>query len=157
MNNKNTNMSPKNRNQNNKDPLEGKEPNRPNRCGHAGIHLRPEQGAHDRSGRPEQRVTFADVAGAKEAKEELLEIVDFLKNPKKFLDIGARIPKGIMLMGAPGTGKTLLARAVAGEAGVPFLSISGSEFVEMFVGVGASRVRDLFQLAKALLAGHHLR
>jgi cell division protease FtsH len=95
-----------------------------------------------------QRVTFADVAGAKEAKEELLEIVDFLKNPKKFLDIGARIPKGIMLMGAPGTGKTLLARAVAGEAGVPFLSISGSEFVEMFVGVGASRVRDLFNLAK---------
>jgi len=94
------------------------------------------------------RVTFADVAGAKEAKEELLEIVDFLKNPKKFLDIGARIPKGIMLMGAPGTGKTLLARAVAGEAGVPFFSISGSEFVEMFVGVGASRVRDLFQMAK---------
>ncbi len=95
-----------------------------------------------------QRVTFADVAGAKEAKEELLEIVDFLKNPKKFLDIGARIPKGILLMGAPGTGKTLLARAVAGEAGVPFYSISGSEFVEMFVGVGASRVRDLFQMAK---------
>ncbi len=95
-----------------------------------------------------QRVTFADVAGAKEAKEELFEIVDFLKNPKKFLDIGARIPKGIILMGAPGTGKTLLARAVAGEAGVPFFSISGSEFVEMFVGVGASRVRDLFQLAK---------
>lgn len=95
-----------------------------------------------------QRVTFADVAGAKEAKEELLEIVDFLKNPKKFLDIGARIPKGILLMGAPGTGKTLLARAVAGEAGVPFFSISGSEFVEMFVGVGASRVRDLFLMAK---------
>ena len=95
-----------------------------------------------------QRVTFADVAGAREAKEELLEIVDFLKNPKKFLDIGARIPKGIILMGAPGTGKTLLARAVAGEAGVPFFSISGSEFVEMFVGVGASRVRDLFQMAK---------
>lgn len=95
-----------------------------------------------------QRVVFADVAGAKEAKEELLEIVDFLKNPKKFLDIGARIPKGIILMGAPGTGKTLLARAVAGEAGVPFFSISGSEFVEMFVGVGASRVRDLFQMAK---------
>ena len=94
------------------------------------------------------RVTFADVAGAREAKEELLEIVDFLKNPKKFLDIGARIPKGIILMGAPGTGKTLLARAVAGEAGVPFFSISGSEFVEMFVGVGASRVRDLFQMAK---------
>ncbi len=95
-----------------------------------------------------QRVTFADVAGAREAKEELSEIVDFLKTPKKFLDIGARIPKGIILMGAPGTGKTLLARAVAGEAGVPFFSISGSEFVEMFVGVGASRVRDLFQLAK---------
>ena len=95
-----------------------------------------------------QRVTFADVAGAREAKEELLEIVDFLKNPKKFLDIGARIPKGIILMGAPGTGKTLLARAVAGEAGVPFFSISGSEFVWMIVGVGASRVRDLFQLAK---------
>ncbi len=95
-----------------------------------------------------QRVTFADVAGAREAKDELMEIVDFLKSPKKFLDIGARIPKGIILMGAPGTGKTLLARAVAGEAGVPFFSISGSEFVEMFVGVGASRVRDLFQMAK---------
>lgn len=95
-----------------------------------------------------QRVTFQDVAGAKEAKEELIEIVDFLKNPKKFLDIGAVIPKGIILMGAPGTGKTLLARAVAGEAGVPFFSISGSEFVEMFVGVGASRVRDLFKTAK---------
>lgn len=95
-----------------------------------------------------QRVTFADVAGAKEAKEELSEIVDFLKNPKKFLEIGARIPKGILLMGAPGTGKTLLARAVAGEAGVAFFSISGSEFVEMFVGVGASRVRDLFKMAK---------
>lgn len=95
-----------------------------------------------------QRVMFKDVAGAKEAKEELKEIVDFLKNPKKFLDIGARIPKGILLMGAPGTGKTLLARAVAGEAGVAFFSISGSEFVEMFVGVGASRVRDLFDLAK---------
>ncbi|MBP7741454.1 MAG: ATP-dependent zinc metalloprotease FtsH [Candidatus Pacebacteria bacterium] len=95
-----------------------------------------------------QRILFSDVAGAKEAKEELMEIVDFLKSPKKFLDIGARIPKGIILMGAPGTGKTLLARAVAGEAGVPFFSISGSEFVEMFVGVGASRVRDLFALAK---------
>lgn len=95
-----------------------------------------------------QRVTFKDVAGAKEAKEELSEIVDFLRNPKKFLDIGARIPKGILLMGAPGTGKTLLARAVAGEAGVAFFSISGSEFVEMFVGVGASRVRDLFLMAK---------
>jgi cell division protease FtsH len=95
-----------------------------------------------------QKVTFADVAGAKEAKSELLEIVDFLKNPKKFLDIGARIPKGVLLMGAAGTGKTLLARAVAGEAGVPFFSISGSEFVEMFVGVGASRVRDTFLIAK---------
>jgi cell division protease FtsH len=95
-----------------------------------------------------QRVTFKDVAGCKEAKEELAEIVDFLKNPKKFFEIGARIPKGILLMGAPGTGKTLLARAVAGEAGVAFFSISGSEFVEMFVGVGASRVRDLFQIAK---------
>ena len=95
-----------------------------------------------------QRVTFADVAGAKEAKEELTEVVDFLKNPKKFLDIGAKIPKGILLMGAPGTGKTLLARAVAGEAGVAFFSISGSEFVEMFVGIGASRVRDLFKMAK---------
>jgi len=95
-----------------------------------------------------QKVTFKDVAGAKEAKQELEEIVDFLKNPKKFIEIGAEIPKGVMMMGAPGTGKTLLARAVAGEAGVPFFSISGSEFVEMFVGVGASRVRDLFQLAK---------
>jgi len=95
-----------------------------------------------------QRVTFNDVAGVKEAKEELREIVDFLKNPKKFLDIGARIPKGVILMGAPGTGKTLLARAVAGEARVPFFIISGSEFVEMFVGVGASRVRDLFRMVK---------
>jgi cell division protease FtsH len=94
------------------------------------------------------RVMFKDVAGAKEAKEELLEIVDFLKNPKKFFDIGARIPRGVLLMGAPGTGKTMLAKAVAGEAGVPFYQISGSEFVEMFVGVGASRVRDLFKLAK---------
>lgn len=95
-----------------------------------------------------KKVTFKDVAGCKEAKEELLEIVDFLRNPKKFFEIGARIPKGILLMGAPGTGKTLLARAVAGEANVAFFSISGSEFVEMFVGVGASRVRDLFQMAK---------
>lgn len=95
-----------------------------------------------------QKVTFKDVAGAKEAKQELTEIVDFLKNPKKFLEIGAVIPKGILLMGAPGTGKTLLARAVAGEAGVAFFAISGSEFVEMFVGVGASRVRDLFKMAK---------
>ena len=95
-----------------------------------------------------QKVTFKDVAGATEAKQELEEIVDFLKNPKKFIEIGAEIPKGVMMMGAPGTGKTLLARAVAGEAGVPFFSISGSEFVEMFVGVGASRVRDLFNMAK---------
>lgn len=94
------------------------------------------------------KVTFKDVAGSKEAKEELKEIVDFLKNPKKFLDIGARIPKGVLLSGAPGTGKTLLARAVAGEASVPFFHLSGSEFVEMFVGVGASRVRDLFKMAK---------
>lgn len=97
-----------------------------------------------------QKITFKEVAGVKEAKEELIEIVDFLKNPKKFLDIGAQIPKGVILMGAPGTGKTLLARAIAGEANVPFFSISGSEFVEMFVGVGASRVRDLFKTAKKL-------
>jgi len=92
--------------------------------------------------------TFKDVAGAKEAKEELTEIVDFLKNPKRFTDLGAKIPKGVLLMGAPGTGKTLIAKAVAGEANVPFFHISGSEFVEMFVGVGASRVRDLFARAK---------
>ena len=92
--------------------------------------------------------TFSDVAGAQEEKEELAEIVDFLKNPGKFIDLGARIPKGVMLIGPPGTGKTLLARAVAGEAGVEFLSISGSDFVEMYVGVGASRVRDLFEQAK---------
>ena len=97
---------------------------------------------------PKNRVTFKDVAGAKEAKEELKEIVDFLRNPKKFIDIGAQIPKGVLLTGSPGTGKTLLARAVAGEAGVPFFHLSGSEFVEMFVGVGASRVRDLFTMAK---------
>ncbi|WP_027364266.1 ATP-dependent zinc metalloprotease FtsH [Desulfotruncus alcoholivorax] len=95
-----------------------------------------------------KKVTFADVAGADEVKEELEEIVEFLKNPKKFNELGARIPKGVLLFGSPGTGKTLLARAVAGEAGVPFFSISGSDFVEMFVGVGASRVRDLFEQAK---------
>ena len=88
------------------------------------------------------------MAGAKEEKEELSEIVEFLKNPRKFIELGARIPKGILLVGPPGTGKTYLARAVAGEAGVPFFSISGSDFVEMFVGVGASRVRDLFDQAK---------
>jgi len=94
------------------------------------------------------KITFKDVAGVKEAKHELVEIVDFLKTPEKFSAFGAKIPKGVLLMGTPGTGKTLLARAVAGEAGVPFLFISGSEFVEMFVGVGASRVRDLFERAK---------
>ena len=97
---------------------------------------------------PKRKTTFADVAGADEEKEEMEEIVDFLKDPKKFNDLGARIPKGVLLVGPPGTGKTLLARAVAGEAGVPFFSISGSDFVEMFVGVGASRVRDLFGEAK---------
>ncbi len=97
---------------------------------------------------PNKKVTFADVAGADEEKEELAEIVDFLKNPRKYNEIGARIPKGVLLMGPPGTGKTLMARAVAGEADVPFFSISGSDFVEMFVGVGASRVRDLFDQAK---------
>jgi cell division protease FtsH len=99
-------------------------------------------------GNPKEKVTFKDVAGLKEAKEELKEVVDFLKNPKKYLQIGARIPKGVLLVGAPGTGKTLLARAVASESNVPFFSISGSEFIEMFVGVGASRVRDLFSTAK---------
>ena len=95
-----------------------------------------------------QKVTFNDVAGADEEKAELEEIVDFLKNPRRYLEMGARIPKGVLLVGPPGTGKTLLAKAVAGEAGVPFFSISGSDFVEMFVGVGASRVRDLFEQAK---------
>jgi len=95
------------------------------------------------------QVTFADVAGADEAKQELAEVVEFLKEPEKFIRLGARIPKGVLMVGPPGTGKTLMARAVAGEAGVPFFSISGSEFVEMFVGVGASRVRDLFERAKA--------
>ncbi len=95
-----------------------------------------------------RKTTFADVAGADEEKEELAELVEFLKNPQKYNELGARIPKGVLLVGPPGTGKTLLARAVAGEAGVPFFSISGSDFVEMFVGVGASRVRDLFEQAK---------
>jgi len=99
-------------------------------------------------GKESPTVTFADVAGADEAVEELQEIKDFLKEPGKFLAVGARIPKGVLLYGPPGTGKTLLARAVAGEAGVPFYTISGSDFVEMFVGVGASRVRDLFDQAK---------
>ncbi|MEO1182540.1 MAG: ATP-dependent metallopeptidase FtsH/Yme1/Tma family protein, partial [Cyanobacteria bacterium J06636_28] len=94
------------------------------------------------------KITFEDVAGVEEAKTELVEIVDFLKTPKRFTDIGAKIPKGVLLIGPPGTGKTLLAKAVAGEAGVPFFSISGSEFIEMFVGVGSSRVRDLFEQAQ---------
>lgn len=94
------------------------------------------------------KITFKDVAGAEEAKEEMAEVVEFLKNPQKFIKIGAKIPKGVLLFGAPGTGKTLMAKAVAGEAGVPFFSISGSDFVEMFVGVGAARVRDLFEQAK---------
>ena len=96
----------------------------------------------------EDRKTFDDVAGIDEAKEELEEIVEFLRDPQKFSRLGGQIPKGALLIGPPGTGKTLLARAIAGEAGVPFFSISGSEFVEMFVGVGASRVRDLFKKAK---------
>ncbi|MBP3277716.1 MAG: AAA family ATPase, partial [Butyrivibrio sp.] len=96
----------------------------------------------------DNKITLNDVAGLKEEKEQLSEIIEFLKDPEKFTKVGARIPKGVLLEGAPGTGKTLLARAVAGEAGVPFFSISGSDFVEMFVGVGASRVRDLFAEAK---------
>ena len=99
----------------------------------------------DKSNNP---VTFKHVAGSYEEKEEMQEIVDFLKNPMRFSSLGARIPKGVILVGPPGTGKTFLAKAVAGEAGVPFFSISGSDFVEMFVGVGASRVRDLFDQAK---------
>jgi len=95
-----------------------------------------------------QRTTFKDVAGSVEAKQELTEVVDFLSHPKKFTSVGAKIPKGVLMVGPPGTGKTLIAKAVAGEARVPFLNISGSEFVEMFVGVGASRVRDLFKRAK---------
>ena len=105
--------------------------------------------SHARMSDPSKNpVSFKDVAGAKEEKEELQEMVDFLKNPKAYTDMGARIPKGVLLVGPPGTGKTLLAKAVAGEANAPFFSISGSDFVEMFVGVGASRVRDLFDQAK---------
>lgn len=96
----------------------------------------------------DEKITFAQVAGAEEEKSDLEEVVDFLKNPKKYKDLGAKIPRGILLQGPPGTGKTLLARAVAGESNVPFFSISGSEFVEMFVGVGAARVRDLFKEAR---------
>ena len=96
----------------------------------------------------DRRVTFDDVAGLEGVKQDLQEIVEYLKNPKKFQRLGGRVPKGILLMGPPGTGKTLLGRAVAGEAGVPFYSINGSEFIQMFVGVGAGRVRDLFATAK---------
>ena len=98
-------------------------------------------------GNPKEKTTFNDVAGLKEAKEELQEIIDFLKNPEKYLKMGAKIPRGVLLMGLPGTGKTLLAKAIANEANVPFFSISGSEFIELFVGVGASRVRSLFEQA----------
>ncbi|HAM88729.1 MAG: ATP-dependent zinc metalloprotease FtsH [Candidatus Falkowbacteria bacterium GW2011_GWC2_38_22] len=107
-----------------------------------------QSGAKEFTKDEKNQITFKDVAGVKEAKEELYEVVEFLRSPKKFLDLGARIPRGVLLLGSPGTGKTLLARAVAGEAKVPFFHISGSEFVEMFVGVGASRVRDLFKKAK---------
>ena len=96
------------------------------------------------------KVTFNDVAGVEEAKEEVEEIVEFLKDPKKFSRLGGKIPKGALLIGPPGTGKTLLAKAIAGEANVPFFSISGSDFVEMFVGVGASRVRDMFEQGKSI-------
>ena len=103
---------------------------------------------HRLQGKDRAKVTFEDVAGVEEAKEEVAEIIEFLKNPKKFQRLGGRIPRGILLVGSPGCGKTLLAKAIAGEADVPFFSISGSDFVEMFVGVGASRVRDLFKQAK---------
>ena len=111
----------------------------PSRFGHARTRTLADQG---------KKVTFHDVAGADEEKEELQEIVEFLRDPQKFIALGARIPKGVLLVGPPGTGKTLIAKAVAGEAGVHFLSISGSDFVELYVGVGASRVRDLFDQAK---------
>ena len=104
----------------------------------------------------EQKFTFDDVAGIEEAKEEVAETIEFLKNPKKFKKIGGRIPRGVLLVGPPGCGKTLLAKAIAGEADVPFFSIAGSDFVEMFVGVGASRVRDLFKQAKENSPVHHL-
>src|SRR5678810_861230 len=103
---------------------------------------------HKITSKEHTNITFDDVAGVEEAKEEVMEIVEFLKNPKKFQRLGGRIPRGVLLVGEPGTGKTLLAKAIAGEADVPFFSISGSDFVEMFVGVGASRVRDLFKQAK---------
>ena len=110
-----------------------------------------------RVGESGPKITFDDVAGIEEAKQELFEIVDFLKNTKKYAALGAKIPKGILLTGPPGVGKTYLARAIAGEAGVPFFHISGSDFVEMFVGVGAARVRDLFETAKAHRPFSHLR
>ena len=102
----------------------------------------------EKNGKNTTNITFKDVAGQEGAKQEIREIVDFLKNPKKYTELGGKIPKGALLVGPPGTGKTLLAKAVAGEAEVPFFSMAGSDFVEMFVGVGASRVRDLFQQAK---------
>ena len=105
----------------------------------------------------DRKITFSQVAGLQEEKEDLEEIVDFLKEPKKYIQVGARIPKGVLLVGPPGTGKTLLAKAVAGEAGVPFFTISGSDFVEMFVGVGASRVRDLFEEEKCSVYYFHRR
>lgn len=105
-------------------------------------------------GLDKEKVVFADIAGNEAAKQDLEEVVDFLKHPKKYQQLGAKIPKGVLLVGNPGTGKTMLARAVAGEANVPFFSISGSEFVEMFVGVGASRVRDLFAKAKKIGRAH---
>ena len=108
------------------------------------------------SSKEHTHITFEDVAGVEEAKDEVMEIVEFLKNPKKFQRLGGRIPRGVLLVGEPGTGKTLLAKAIAGEADVPFFSISGSDFVEMFVGVGASRVRDLFKQAKDNSPVHHL-
>ena len=102
-------------------------------------------------------IKFDDVAGQDAAKMELTEVVDFLKQPEKYVKVGAKVPRGVLLIGPPGTGKTLMARAVAGEANVAFFSIAASEFVEMFVGVGASRVRDLFKKAKDKCASHHLR
>ena len=124
---------------------------RPGRQGHV-LRQEPSPAAH----RQQKKVTFQDVAGVDEAKEELQEIIEFLGDAQKFQKLGGRIPKGVLLVGPPGTGKTLLARAVAGEANVPFFSISGSDFVEMFVGVGASRVRDLFKQGKKERAVHHL-
>jgi ATP-dependent Zn proteases len=107
-------------------------------------------------GEDQVKVTFADVAGVDEAKEEVQELVEFLRDPGKFQKLGGKIPRGVLMVGSPGTGKTLLAKAIAGEAKVPFFTISGSDFVEMFVGVGASRVRDMFDQAKKTLSLHHL-